>query len=108
MTTNGVTGRAARPRRRGFLLRPLGWLSERLSDRTTPEFLALLLELEPKTMHLLGLAIAHGANAPLLALFRQAPKAVVEQAIGYWPQGLDRLTNILPPVVLFPEQYRAI
>jgi len=108
MTTKGVDGRTARPRRCGFLLRPLGWLSERLPEPATPEFLTLLFELEPKTMHLLGLAIAHGANEPLLALFRQAPTAVVEQAIGYWPKGLDRLTEILPAAALSLEDYRAI
>jgi hypothetical protein len=89
----------------------LGWLNQRLSVRTTaePELLSLLFELEPHAMHLLGVAIAHGCNESLLApLFRQAPKTIVEQSIGFWPGGLDRLVHVLPPTALSLEEYRAI
>jgi hypothetical protein len=108
MATKMVNGRPARLGRAGFLLGPLGWLNERLLDRITPELLSLLFELEPKSMHLLGLAIAHGAGDPLLGLFPKAPKAVVEQVIGYWPEGLDRLTEVLPSVALSLEHYQVI
>ena len=103
--------RLARPYRPGFLLGPLGWLNKRLSVRTTaePELLSLLFELEPHGMHLLGMAIAHGCDESLLtSLFRQAPKAIVEQSIGFWPEGLDRLVHVLPPTSLSFEEYRAI
>lgn len=103
--------RLARPYRPGFLLGPLGWLNKRLSVRTTaePELLSLLFELEPHAMHLLGIAIAHGCDKSLLTpLFRQAPKAIVEQSIGFWPKELDRLVHVLPQTALSLEEYRAI
>ena len=100
-----------RPYRSGFLLAPLGWLNERLaiSLAREPEFLALLFAHEPYAMHLLGIAMAHGCDESLLTpLFRQAPRTLVEQSIGHWPEGLDRLLQILPATVLSLEEYQAI
>jgi len=103
--------RSTRAYRPGFLLGPLGWLNDRLSISLVrePEFLTLLFSLEPYAMHLLGIAMAHNCNESLLTpLFRQAPRALVEQSIGHWPEGLDRLLNVLPATALSLEEYRAI
>ena len=60
-------------------------------------------------MHMLGIAIAHGCDQSLLAtLFRQAPRAIIEQSIGFWPEGIDRLVQVLPATALSPEEYRAV
>jgi hypothetical protein len=99
------------PFRPGFLLGPLGWLNEQLSARRAPDpgFLSLLFGLEPPAMHMLGIAVAHGCERSLLTtLFRQAPRAIVEQSVGFWPEGLDRLVRALPAMALSREQYRAI
>ena len=109
--TIAASDRSVRAYRPGFLLGPLGWLNERLSISLArePEFLALLFELEPYAMHLLGIAMAHGCDESVLTpLFRQAPRALVEQSIGHWPGGLDRLLHVLPATALSLEQYRAI
>lgn len=37
----------------------------------------------------------------------QAPRAPVEQALGHWPEGLDRLLQVLPAKALSLEEYRA-
>ena len=103
--------RSLRAYRPGFLLGPLGWLGERLSASLVrePEFLAVLFALEPYAMHLLGIAMAHDCDeSPLTPLFRQAPRALVEQALGHWPEGLDRLLQVLPAKALSLEEYRAI
>ena len=87
----------------GFLLGPLGWLNERLSVSRVPDpnLLSLLFGLEPHAMHMLGIAIAHGCDHTLLTtLFRQAPRTIVEQSIGFWPEGLDRLVRALPATAL--------
>jgi hypothetical protein len=111
MDTTIASARLVRTYRPGFLLGPLGWLNEKLSISLVhePEFLALLFALEPYAMHLLGIAMAHDCNESLLtSLFRQAPRALVEQTIGHWPEGLDRLLRVLPATVLSLEEYRAI
>ena len=111
MNTTIAPARSLRAYRPGFLLGPLGWLGERLSASLArePEFLAVLFALEPYAMHLLGIAMAHGCDESLLTpLFRQAPRALVEQSIGHWPEGLDRLLQVLPATVLSLEEYRAI
>ena len=111
MTTTIAPARLVRAYRPGFLLGSLGWLNEQLPINLVrePEFLALLFELEPSAMHLLGIAMAHGCDESLLtSLFRQAPRALVEQAIGHWPEGLDRLLHVLPATILSLEEYRAI
>ena len=111
MNTTIAPARLLRAYRPGFLLGPLGWLNEQLSINLVrdPGFLALLFELEPSAMHQLGIAMAHGCDESLLtSLFRQAPNALVEQSIGHWPQGLDRLLHVLPATVLSLEEYRAI
>jgi hypothetical protein len=99
------------PFRPGFLLGPLGWLNEQLSLRRAPDpgLLSLLFGLEPPAMHMLGIAVAHGCERSLLiTLIRQAPRAIVEQSIGFWPEGLDRLVRALPATALSREQYCAI
>jgi hypothetical protein len=109
MNTQIDLGNLPHPYRPGFLLGPLGWIKERLLANVSPQLLSLLFELEPKAMHLLGLAIAHGCDEALLtSLFRQAPKALVERSIGFWPEGIDRLVSILPAMALSLEEYRAI
>ena len=90
----------------GFLLGPLGWLNERLSVSRVPDpnLLSLLFGLEPHAMHMLGIAIAHGCDHKVLTtLFRQAPRTIVEQSIGFWPAGLDRLVRPLPATALSRE-----
>lgn len=97
--------------RPGFLLSPLGWLSERLSItlQNEPQLLSALFGLEPYAMHLLGIGLAHGCNGQQVkALFAQTPRAIVEQSVGYWPEGLDRLLYTLPAVALSSDEYRAI
>jgi hypothetical protein len=106
-----IIARLARPYRPGFLLGPLGWLNERLSANRVPDsnLLSLLFGIEPHAMHLLGISVAHGCDHSLLAaLFPQAPRAIVEQSIGFWPEGLDRLVHVLPAAALSYQQYRAI
>ena len=89
MNTDIGGGPSYPPFRPGFLLGPLAWLTERLSPRLghEPELLSLLFGLEPYAMHLLGIALAHGCNERLMTLFRQAPRALVEQSISHWPEG---------------------
>jgi hypothetical protein len=111
MNTKTENTRPLRSYRPGFLLSPLGWLAERLSNSLAqePDLPSLLFELEPHGMHMLGIAIAHGCDESVLAtLFRQAPRALVEQAIGYWPEGLERLVQVLSAVALSPAEYRAV
>ena len=111
MNTDISTSRSYSFFKPGFLLGPLGWLNERLSVSRVPDpnLLSLLFGLEPHAMHMLGIAIAHGCDHTLLTtLFRQAPRTIVEQSIGFWPEGLDRLVRALPATALSREQYRAI
>lgn len=100
--------------RPGFLLRPLGWLNQRLVKplAADPALFAILFELDPYHMHLLGLGLAHQAAEPSPTIVRSlilpSAQAVVAQVIGYCPPGLSRALRQLPNVVLDPENYRAL
>lgn len=111
MNTKTKNTRQLRSYRPGFLLSPLGWLVGRLSNSLAhePDLLPLLFELEPHAMHMLGIAIALGCDELVPAtFFRQAPRAVIEQALGYWPEGIERLVQVLPAMALSPAEYRAV
>jgi hypothetical protein len=106
------TGDHPRAHKPGFLLSPLGWLNEPLRKEllVEPDLLRILFELEPYQMHLLGLALAHTGSGPTSAsrLINEPPKLVIEQTVGFWPVGLDRLLHSLPPGALGSDSYRAI
>ena len=107
MNTKTKNTRQLRSYRPGFLFGPLGWLVGRLSNSLAhePDLLPLLFELEPHAMHMLGIAIALGCDKSVPAtFFRQAPRAVIEQALGYWPEGIERLVQVLPAMALSPAR----
>ena len=103
---------ASGPYRPGFSARP-----SRLADRTTlaqfghePEFWLCCLDSSPTPCICLASRLLTAVmNRFYMTLFRQAPRALVEQSIGHWPEGLDRCyVYTLPAMALSPEEYRAI
>ena len=100
----------------GFLMAPLGWLTQRLAAglKSDPEVLTAIFELDAYRMHGLGLGLAHcdpEALSPsaMKALVHGPTQSVLKQILGRWPQGLDRVLRALPDTgVLAPESYRAL
>jgi hypothetical protein len=107
---------ASKTFRPGFLMEPLGWLTQRLfaAMRNDPELLAALFELDAYRMHALGLAFAHCDPEPLSpwtmkALTTGASQSVLKRILGRWPQGLSRMMRALPDTtVLAGQSYRAL
>ena len=102
--------------RPGFLMAPLGWLTNRLAAGLTsdPDLLKVIFELDAYRMHGLGLGLAHcdpEALSPsaVKALAHGPPQVVLKQILGDWPQGLDHVLHALPDTsVLAPDNYRAL
>ena len=72
MTEPGANKTIGKWRRPGFLLEPLGWVQDRLSQaiEVEPRLVELLFDLDHARMHLTALALAHmsGDVTPDLAL----------------------------------------
>lgn len=113
IATMSVSEEAFRP---GFLMEPLGWLTQHLAGqlKSDHELWPAIFQLDAYHMHGLGLAFAHcepeGLSPPAVkALTRGAPQSVLKHVLGGWPQGLDRVLRALPDTsVLAPESYRAL
>jgi hypothetical protein len=113
MAMPSPTGAPFRP---GFLMEPLGWLTQRLAAglESDPELLTAIFELDAYHMHGLGLGFAHCdpeglSPSAVKALTHGPPQTVLKQILGRWPQGLDRVLRALPATgVLAPESYRAL
>ena len=99
-------------RRPGFLLEPLGWVQDRLSQaiEVEPSLVELLFDLDHARMHLMALALAHmsGEVTPDLALMllQGSRKTILNLSVGHRPVGIDRALRHLPPKVLTAESYR--
>jgi hypothetical protein len=104
------------PFRPGFLMEPLGWLTQRLAAalKSDPELLIAIFQLDAYRMHGLGLGFAHcdpeGLSPyALKALAHGPPRTVLKEILGRWPLGLDRILHALPGTgVLASESYRAL
>jgi hypothetical protein len=112
MTEPGATKTIGNRRRAGFLLEPLGWVQDRLSQaiEAEPRLVELLFDLDHARMHLTALALAHmsGDVTPDLALIllQESRKAILKLSVGHRPVGIDRALHHLPPKVLTAESYR--
>src|ERR1035437_8120952 len=101
-------------RRPGFLLEPLGWVQDRLSQAIAgePSLVELLFDLDHARMHLIALALAHmsGDVTPDLALIllQESRKTILKLSVGHRPVGIDRALRRLPPKVLAAEIYRKL
>src|ERR1017187_3253857 len=99
-------------RRPGFLLEPLGWVQDRLSQAIAgePSLVELLFDLDHARMHLIALALAHmsGDVTPDLAqiLLQESRKAILKLSVGHRPVGIGRALRRLPSKVLAAEIYR--
>jgi hypothetical protein len=109
--TNKTIGKWRRP---GFLLEPLGWVQDRLSQaiEVEPRLVELLFDLDHARMHLIALALAHmsGDVTPDLALMllQESRKTILNLSVGHRPVGIGRALRRLPPKVLAAEIYRKL
>jgi hypothetical protein len=114
MTEPGVNKTVGKWRRPGFLLEPLGWVQDRLSQAIAgePKLVELLFDLDHARMHLTALALAHisGDVTPDLALMllQESKKTVLNFSVGHRPVGIGRVLRHLPPKVLAAEIYRKL
>jgi hypothetical protein len=113
MTEPGANKTFGKWRRPGFLLEPLGWVQDRLSQaiEVEPRLVELLFDLDHARMHLIALALAHmsGDVTPDLALILQgSKKTILNLSVGYRPVGIGRALRRLPPKVLAAEIYRKL
>ena len=112
MTEPGANKTIGKWRRPGFLLEPLGWVQDRLSQaiEVEPRLVELLFDLDHARMHLTALALAHmsGDVTPELALMllQESRKTILNLSVGHRPVGIDRALRRLPPKVLAAESYR--
>jgi hypothetical protein len=113
--TEPITSKAiGKWRRAGFLLEPLGWVQDRLSQAIAvePRLVELLFDLDHARMHLIALALAHisGDVTPDLALIllQESRKAILKLSVGHRPVGIGRALRQLPPKVLAAEIYRKL
>ena len=112
MTEPGANKTIGKWRRPGFLLEPLGWVQDRLSQaiEVEPRLVELLFDLDHARMHLIALALAHmnGDVTPDLALMllQESRKTILNLSVGHRPVGIDRALHHLPPKVLTAESYR--
>ena len=101
-------------RRPGFLLEPLDWVQDRLSQAIAgePRLVELLFDLDHARMHLLALALAYLASdvTPDLAqiLLQESRKTILKLSVGHRPVGIGRALRRLPPKVLAAEIYRKL
>src|SRR5665213_3980322 len=107
--TSNAIGRWRRP---GFLVEPLGWVKDRLTNafEADPTLVALLFGLDQFRMHLMALALAHmtGEVTPDLALMllQESRKTILNLSVGHRLVGIDRVLSHLPPKVLTADSYR--
>src|SRR5476649_83930 len=97
MTEPGTNKTIGKWRRPGFLLEPLGWVQDRLSQaiEAEPRLVERLFGLDQSRMHLMGLALAHLAKdvTPDLALMllRGPKNQILDLSVGHRPVGIDRI-----------------
>src|SRR5450756_2460416 len=114
MTKPGANKTIGKWRRPGFLLEPLGWVQDRLSQaiEVEPRLVELLFDLDHARMHLIALALAHinGEVTPDLALMllQETRKTILNLSVGHRPVGIGRALRRLPPKVLAAEIYRKL
>ena len=114
MTEPGANKTIGKWRRPGFLLDPLGWVQDRLSQAIAvePRLVELLFDLDHARMHLIALALAHmsGDVTPDLALIllQESRKTILNLSVGHRPVGIGRALRRLPPKVLAAEIYRKL
>jgi hypothetical protein len=114
MTEPGANKTFGKWRRPGFLLEPLGWVQDRLSQAIAgePRLVELLFDLDHARMHLIALALAHmsGDVTPDLALIllQESKKTVLKLSVRHRPVGIGRALRRLPPKVLAAEIYRKL
>jgi hypothetical protein len=114
MTEPGANKTFGKWRRPGFLLEPLGWVQNRLSQAIAvePRLVELLFDLDHARMHLTALALAHmsGDVTPDLALMllQESRKTILNLSVGHRPVGIGRALRRLPPKVLAAEIYRKL
>ena len=114
MTEPGANKTIGKWRRPGFLLEPLGWVQDRLSQtiEVEPRLVELLFDLDHARMHLIALVLAHmsGDVTPDLALMllQESRKTILKLSVGHRPVGIGRALRRLPPKVLAAEIYRKL
>jgi hypothetical protein len=114
MTEPGANKTFGKWRRPGFLLEPLGWVQDRLSQAIAvePRLVELLFDLDHARMHLIALALANmnGDVTPdvALILLQESRKAILKLSVGHRPVGIGRALRRLPPKVLAAEIYRKL
>ena len=114
MTEPAATKTIGKWRRPGFLLEPLGWVQDRLTQAIAgePNLIELLFGLDHARMHLIALALAHmnGDVTPdlVLILLQESGKTILNLSVGHRPVGIGRALRRLPPKVLAAEIYRKL
>jgi hypothetical protein len=114
MTEPGANKTIGKWRRPGFLLEPLGWVQDRLSQaiEVEPRLVELLFDLDHARMHLIALALAHMSGDVTLdlalILLQESRKTILNLSVGYRPVGIGRALRRLPPKVLAAEIYRKL
>src|SRR5450756_2102686 len=99
MTEPGANKTIGKWRRPGFLLEPLGWVQDRLSQaiEVEPRLVELLFDLDHARMHLIALALAHmnGDVTPDLALIllQESRKVILKLSVGHRPVGIGRVVS---------------
>lgn len=99
-------------RKPGFLIGPLGWVYDRLSQAIAaePTLVEQLFNLDAGRMHLMALALAHMSGDVIpsvaLGLLEKSRGSVLNISVGHRPTGIDRALQHLPPKVLPAECYR--
>src|SRR5450759_1681539 len=91
MTEPGANKTIGKWRRPGFLLEPLGWVQDRLSQaiEVEPRLVELLFDLDHGRMHLMALALAHLASdvTPRCGRKRHPPRHLIIR--DFFPNGTD-------------------
>jgi hypothetical protein len=114
MTEPGANKTIGKWRRPGFLLEPLGWVQDRLSQAIAvePRLVELLFDLDHARMQLIALALAHMSGDVTLdlalILLQDSRKAILKLSVGHRPVGIGRALRRLPPKVLAAEIYRKL
>jgi hypothetical protein len=97
-----------------FLLKPLGWVADRLAPAIDNDLglMRQLITIDRAKMHLVALALAHMRDRITaetgVFLLERPQKEIVETLFGYQPLGMDRALRHLPDEVLVAPRYRQL
>ena len=112
MTKPIITTAFGKYRKPGFLLEPLGWVADQLTQafETEPTLIDHLFKIDAARMHLVALALAHISDEVppdlALVLLCRPTKTALNLSLKHRPVGIDRALQHLPPRVLRAKTYQ--